>query len=135
MKYLNLLLLLLGSDLHADQWLCSEESSQRQNNVIFACGVGTGDDEDKARRSSFENAKNEFDQICNSSSDCKYHEVTVIPKRTSCEEKNGAYKCYRLIAYVLGDESRKPPMPNNTYTMGTGGQQEVIVLPRYVLSH
>lgn len=82
-------------------WLCREESSQRQENAIKACGIGTGKDENAARLNAFDNSKTEFLRICKSSDDCRDHEITIEPKRTSCEQEDGGYKCYRLIVFTI----------------------------------
>ena len=90
-----------------DQWLCTDESSQIQNGALLACGVGKGKDENEARASAFENAKAEFKRICTASDTCKQHEISVEPKRTSCEGKEGSYKCYRLIVFTIGKETKR----------------------------
>jgi hypothetical protein len=90
-------------------WLCTEESSQRQGNTVLSCGVAVGDDENEARSKAFDNARNEFKKICDASSDCRGHETTVTPKRTTCDEITGKtaqietkYRCYRLLAFTIG---------------------------------
>lgn len=88
-----------------DTWLCTEESSLRQGNSIYACGVGTGKDENQARVSAFEHAKHEFQRICSLSYDCKGHEIDVFPKRTTCERGKKQYRCYRLIVFNIGSKS------------------------------
>ena len=85
-----------------ENWLCKEESSQRRGNSVLSCGVGFGNDENQARLSAFDNSKTEFNRVCNSSTDCKGHEITTEPKRTSCEQEGTKYKCYRLIVYIIG---------------------------------
>jgi len=101
MKYL-IMLLLLTSDVYAQTWFCTEESSRREKGQISACGVGAGTTEDQARLDAANHAKAEFDHICNASSDCKDHEVFVEPRRTTCEQERGGFKCYRLIVYLIG---------------------------------
>lgn len=85
-----------------DQWLCKEEASQRRSNTVVSCGIGTGGSEDDARAKAFESAKAEFDRVCNASSDCIYHEVKAIPKRTDCSYKDNQYVCYRLVDFTIG---------------------------------
>lgn len=97
-----------------DLWLCKEESSVRSANTIGSCGVGTGEDENAARASAFENAKAEFTRICDLSADCKGHELSVMPKRTTCQEapeKKGRerFKCYRLIEFTVVSEKTAVP--------------------------
>lgn len=105
MKYLHIILgLFFSVNASAiDSWLCLEESSQREGNTIRSCGIGSGKDENAARLDALDNAKEEFNRICDSSSDCKNHEVRAIPQRTTCERDSGQYRCYRLIVYAIGD--------------------------------
>jgi hypothetical protein len=104
----------------SDSWLCTEESSQRRDDVISSCGIGVASDENQARAKAFDNAKAEFDRICNPSADCKDHEITIEPKRTSCmKTKTGKVKCYRLVAFTVGNAKVAPtpsPEAKNTKT-------------------
>jgi hypothetical protein len=111
-RLLPLLLLALPAHGFASEtpWLCTEESSQRQGNTVLSCGVAVGDDENEARSKAFDNARNEFKKVCDASSDCRGHETTVLPKRTSCDEITGKtalmdtkYRCYRLLAFTIGN--------------------------------
>jgi hypothetical protein len=104
MKYVGFLLFFLSLNVHADNWLCTEESSQRVGSEINACGIGTGISEDEARTEAFNNSKAEFDRVCNASADCKNHEVTLTPMRTTCEVKNFVYTCQRLVVYSIGKD-------------------------------
>ena len=108
---LFLFLLWLPSQILAadSAWLCTEESSQRRDNTVLGCGVATGDDENEARSKAFDNARTEFKKICDASDDCRGHETSVTPKRTSCDEIAGKmgqmeskYRCYRLVAFLIG---------------------------------
>lgn len=102
-KYIMFLILFMSSTVRAgDQWLCTEEASQRSGDVISSCGIGESESEGEARSMAFDNAKAEFARICETSSDCVGHEISTHPKRTSCEQKNGKYKCYRLVQYAIG---------------------------------
>lgn len=98
-----------GKAAVADEWLCTEESSQRRGNQILSCGIGIGLDESSARSSALANARTEFSSVCASSSDCRDHAVAVTPKRTTCEKigkkGTGGYKCYRLLSYEILDAS------------------------------
>lgn len=102
MKTLIILLFMSQTALAAD-WLCTEEASQRQGNSIFACGIGTGADENAARLNAFDSAKAEFNKVCNNSDDCNGKQVAISPKRTQCQQyENGTNKCYRLLVFTIG---------------------------------
>lgn len=101
MKYMVMAGLLLSQIASADDWICKEESSMVKGNTIKACGVGTDKDENEARTQAFNNAKAEFDRVCNASDNCKDHEVTVEPKRTTCDSDNGQTKCYRMVEFTF----------------------------------
>lgn len=87
----------------AEDWFCKEVASQRSGNLVKSCGVGTGIDENAARSSAFENAKQEFGRLCTISADCRGRAVTVSPERTSCEKEEKNYKCYRMLVFAIGD--------------------------------
>lgn len=78
-----------------------------------SCGVGTGSDENAARRDAFENAKTEFTALCELSDDCRGREVSVVPERTSCETSaDGGFKCYRLLIFNIGTAmASREPLP------------------------
>lgn len=99
-------LLLLAQPTLADAWLCTEASSQRRGSSVYSCGVGIGKDENAARLNAFDNAKSEFKRICSASDDCKGHNITVSPERTSCDKNSDSYKCYRLIVFTIGEPSK-----------------------------
>lgn len=101
---LTVMFFLTASSALADDWLCTEEGSLKQGNSILACGSGTGLTEEYAREQSLITAKNEFEQICNSSSDCNGHKVVMDPKRMTCSQVLNQYKCYRLIVYTIGEK-------------------------------
>lgn len=99
-----------GQQLLAEEnWLCVEASSTRDGNVIQSCGIGRGPDENSARLRAFDNAKIEFDKVCESSDDCKGHEVTVKPERTSCSKAGQDFKCYRLIVFTISEREKVVP--------------------------
>ncbi len=84
-------------------WLCKEASSEKRGDSILSCGVGLGKNEADARSSAFNNAKAEFDRVCQISADCAGRTFTVDPRRTSCEQGgNRGIKCYRLVVFNLG---------------------------------
>lgn len=91
---------LCGSGWAAD-WLCQEEASQRHGNEIYACGIGAGKDENDARLDAFDNAKKEFERICQISDDCKGRMISVRPQRTACEQKPKNYSCHRLVVFEI----------------------------------
>jgi hypothetical protein len=113
-----LLLMLFSFTAHAKEatWLCSEEASQRQGNEVLSCGIGKGADENAARLAAFDNAKVEFNRVCTASADCQGHLVTVVPKRTVCEEKLGSFTCRRLLSFVLGAASGRQPSSESDNT-------------------
>lgn len=102
----NIIFVILLSPLSAHAgWFCSEESSEKNGNVINACGVGVGSDENEARTQAFENAKLEYKQLCEGSDDCRYHFVNIKPKRTECSSTSQGFKCYRMLAFEIGGYS------------------------------
>lgn len=105
MKYLITLLLLIGADAFADDWICKEESLQRSGDSYHACGIGYGPNEAQARMQAFMAAKNEFNQACSVSDDCIDHAVTLDPGRTTCEPSSQGYKCYRLEIFNVAGGS------------------------------
>lgn len=104
MKILMRLLMLISSSTYAaEDWLCTEESSQRSNDVVKACGVGMGFTEQEARKDAFNTAYAEFKALCDVSSDCQNHAVIATPKRTTCQLDGQIYKCYRLVEYRISN--------------------------------
>ena len=85
-----------------ETWLCTEESSQLINGTIQACGVASGRDENEARSRAFDNAKAEFDKVCNASDSCRGHIIDADPKRTTCEPQKEGFKCYRAVEFQIG---------------------------------
>lgn len=108
MKYIIIILLFTSYGRAADQWFCTESASKIQHSSVFTCGVGEGKNETEARRSSFDDAENEFKHVCDPSDNCKDHNVNVIPQRMSCIKLDGGYKCYRMVVYEILPEMRKP---------------------------
>ena len=104
---LGLSLFLSMATLANSNWICTEASSLRNQNIILSCGIGIGLTEADARQQAFERAHQEFQQICDSSDDCRDHQVNVAPKRTTCEaigNENKAYKCYRALEFHIAGE-------------------------------
>ena len=87
----------------ADQWFCTTESGQRDDNKILACGIGDAlNNESLARILALKRAIEEFKMICDISADCIGRKYIVIPKRTECViDKIGLTKCYRLIEVTV----------------------------------
>jgi hypothetical protein len=98
----TLILLLFSLNAYADQWFCSDESSQRTDNIIKSCGIGEAKTEGAARLSAFTNARAEFKQLCNASSDCVSRFVYSTPLRTECRKDGNGYKCYRMVEFKIG---------------------------------
>lgn len=109
--------------LASESWLCTTESSQVQGDKVLACGVGTGRDEESARNKALQSAKHEFSQLCQLSTNCSGKAVGIDPKRTTCDEKDGIYKCYRLIVFTVSEKPSvavtqdKPKLINKDYTI------------------
>jgi hypothetical protein len=114
-----ILLLLVSQAAFSDDWICKQESSVREGQSIHSCGIGEGSDEDAARTQAFEHAKAEFDRICGSDAFCYKTAYTVQPKRTTCDEVAGGYRCFRMIVFNLqADSDGKPvkrPRPSAFY--------------------
>lgn len=96
-----ILSLLVNTSQASENWFCKEESSVRRDNSIEACGTASSVDYDKAKALAFESAKNEFNRVCRASSDCAGHDISINPKRTSCDQKDGIFTCYRLLEFVI----------------------------------
>ena len=90
--------------LRGAEWLCEEEASQREGNTIKSCGIGQAKTEAEARDMALDNAKKEFDKICNASVDCAGHKTIADPRRTSCSLKGNTYTCHRLIAFEISSK-------------------------------
>lgn len=97
-----ILVMLANSALASEHWLCKEATSLRRGNDIEACGVATNADLSIAKNLAFDNAKSEFNKVCGNSADCYGHQISVNPKRTTCDTFNGAYTCYRLLEFNIG---------------------------------
>lgn len=107
MRLLIFILLLCPSLTHADQWFCTDEASTRTGNLIKVCGIGEAKEEGPARIKAFQNARNEFYQICQTSSDCVDHFYFSNPLRTECSRDEQGYKCYRMVQFTIGELIRK----------------------------
>lgn len=96
-------ILILSQFATAEEWFCKEESIQRQENVVYACGIGESiNDEAHSRKKALQNAIDEFRMICDISDDCRDKKFHVEPKRTECGvTKVGLLKCYRMIQVTI----------------------------------
>ena len=109
---LVLFLVLVSSvGAQADEWFCTTQTSERLGNEIRVCGVSVRSTEESARSGALKHGKEEFDNLCNMSSDCMNHEVVVTPERTECFKEHiryhgreqWGYKCNRLISFTIGE--------------------------------
>jgi hypothetical protein len=90
--------------VYPSDWFCTQESSQRVGDEIHTCGVATGIDLNTARTKAFDNAKEEFSKICESSSDCAGRTITLTPMRTECYSlAPEVYRCHRMLAFIVSD--------------------------------
>lgn len=103
---------LIGSAFAGDAWLCTEASSQRRDNNFISCGIGEASEESTARAKALQNAQVEFKSLCDLSTDCKGHVMTVWPERTSCTHNSDGYVCHRMVRFTVGEELVKvEPVP------------------------
>jgi hypothetical protein len=101
MKTLILLIMIISSNARADQWFCTDESSEKTGNIVKVCGLGEDREEGPARIKAFQNAWAEFYNLCKSSTNCVNHEFNSKPLRTECRETERGYKCYRMIEFDI----------------------------------
>lgn len=117
-----------------EQWICTEQSSQRDGNVIAACGIGSGQDENEARLSAFDNSKSEFKRVCDASDDCKGRAISAEPQRTTCEKNGTSFKCYRMITFTIGerikDQDRAVSSGDAKESMQPFSYDEISSLPK-----
>lgn len=99
----------------ADQWFCTEESSERSNNIVKSCGIGQEKTEALARQKAFDQARTEFHQVCDASSDCVGRYIYSKPLRTECRKDGDGYKCYRMVQFRIGDVAQKRDSTNPGY--------------------
>lgn len=78
-----------------DEWFCTEGSSYRTDNTVYACGIGTAKTEQQARDLAFEAAKREFTR------QSQGRTFNIKPQRTTCTYTTH-YTCHRMIAFELG---------------------------------
>lgn len=91
----------------SENWLCTEDSAQRNGHIIIACGAGLGKTEGDAREDAAFRAKKEFNAICEQSLECRGHETEVEPTRSTCEPIGGGFtRCYRGFRYQVLEEMK-----------------------------
>lgn len=101
MKLLIAIFIFGSLKAYSEDWICKEASSVRNGQTVLSCGIGRGKDLDKARKISRDNAVEEFEKLCELSSDCKDYDYNALPKRSDCSLQNGTYICYRAIAFEI----------------------------------
>ncbi len=92
--------------MNAKAWYCLEVASERQGDVINACGIGEAVDEDAARKVALNNAYKELDLICSHSSDCADKALEITPLRTDCKKVESIYRCHRGITANITSKPR-----------------------------
>jgi hypothetical protein len=95
---------------HAEGWYCDMVASEwmEKGKILRACGIGKGSDENTARLDAFNNARKEFDVICNKDTTCSNKVINIDPQRSDCNPTDGGFTCNRLFHYYVTDEERKP---------------------------
>ena len=103
-----LLSMFMLSSAYAGGWYCEEVSSEwmEKGALLQSCGIGYGANENDARLDAFNNARKEFDNICNKDTSCSNNVVNIEPMRTSCDKEGDRVVCHRLIYYHITDKKR-----------------------------
>lgn len=104
MRYVFGILMFVSLSAFAGDWFCEETASERQGNVIKTCGMGVGILEGTARFHGLNQARHEFQVICQLSTDCKEAKrIIVSPGRTSCKrwEEDGLFHCARMLSFEI----------------------------------
>jgi hypothetical protein len=91
-----------------EKWFCTDDQAMKSGNTLMICGVGTAYDEGHARQRALENSMQEFQAMCNASADCRGHQISIEPKRSTCLESAKKwhamwenYTCHRLIVFTI----------------------------------
>lgn len=93
-----ILFLALSSAAMADNWACRTEGSVVIGPTkILVCGMADATSEFEARMKAYSAAMNEFQQVCDSSDECKGRKVFTKPQRTECLSVQDGFRCYRAI--------------------------------------
>lgn len=108
MKKLILLVLFISTTAHAG-WYCDKVASEWTDpgKILKACGIGKGEDENTARLSAYNNARKEFDLVCNKDTSCANKVINIDPQRTECTSGDRGFTCHRLFFYHVTDEDRE----------------------------
>lgn len=126
-----LLLLTQSNAFASESWLCTDDSSQLYSEgIVAACGVAEARTEGMARELAFNSARTEFDKVCGEDTPCGEMKFTVEPKRMTCEQIQGGWKCYRLVVFRTFDYLKKGQSTNIIPSQSFGnvevGNQEAI---------
>lgn len=113
MMLIKIFMLFILSSHAAGSWLCREAASLRNGDVINACGVGEGSNENEARSSARNAAFEELDSVCSRTPDCANFDYVITPLRTDCEKTATGYKCYRGIEATITKVRRDPSVPRD----------------------
>jgi hypothetical protein len=104
---------------HAEGWYCEKVASEwmEKGKILRACGIGNGPDENAARLDAFNNARKEFDVICNKDTTCSNKVINIDPQRSDCQPTgNGVVTCHRLFHYYITEVERKPSTEGDSTT-------------------
>lgn len=108
MRLLVLAIFILFHSLVKAEWICTKSSGYRSgDDVIYVCGRGIHYDEARSKILAFQNAYQEFKEICSRSLDCRNQEIRVTSHRSDCEAQNGQYKCLRMIEFEILDNTKE----------------------------
>ena len=102
-----LILAMLATTKSAFAWLCHETASIREGNTIIVCGVAIAVTLEEARLSAFNNARAEFNNICDESYHCKNFEANMEPLRTDCKNIGNNFQCHRGLKYIITNIKKK----------------------------
>jgi len=91
-------------------WYCDQVASEwlDKGKILQSCGIGIGADENEARLMAFNNARKEFDLVCNRDTTCANRVVNIDPYRSACNPTKDGFICHRLFYYYITSEERKP---------------------------
>jgi hypothetical protein len=92
-------------------WVCENESSYRDGDLIMACGVANSTSENSARKLALQNAYTELDLVCSKSPDCNRYELIIKPQRTACNKAASGFICRRAIEIVITGTKRDYSVP------------------------
>jgi hypothetical protein len=104
-----IVLLLLSNNAYATGWYCQSVASEwvEEGKTLRACGIGKGGDENTARQDASNNARKEFDLVCNKDTLCANKAINIDPQRSECTEDDEGFTCHRMFNYHITNEERK----------------------------